>query len=119
MTATAREIRSHGCPVVLVAPFTSQIRDRTSWDRWVAELGGPAVRLVWVRCEVGVVRRRIAERRSPRDGAKLADFDGWAARMQPATPPPVPHVAVDNSAEDRTALGRLVVKAASEDSPPE
>ena len=35
MTATAREIRSHGCPVLLSAPFTQQIHDAQRWA------GGP------------------------------------------------------------------------------
>src|ERR671932_834739 len=34
LTAAAREIRAAGCPVVLVAPFTTQIRDPAAWASW-------------------------------------------------------------------------------------
>src|SRR5262249_34491684 len=45
MTAAAREIRGHGCPVLLVAPFTAQIRDAARWRSWTGDLGGEPVRL--------------------------------------------------------------------------
>ncbi|GAA2067529.1 hypothetical protein GCM10009839_94120 [Catenulispora yoronensis] len=104
MTATAREIRSNGCPVLLVAPFTAQIRDPDRWARWCAELGGGTVRLLWVRCDVAVLRDRVIARGRPEDAAKLASFDAWAAAIRPDTPPPVPHLAVDTSPGDPDAL---------------
>ena len=96
MTATAREIRAHGCPVLLSGPFTGQIRDAQGWDAFRAELGGGTVQLVWVRSDARTLRARLERRGSPRDIGKLAGFDEFAARMQPDTPPPVPHFAVDN-----------------------
>jgi predicted kinase len=96
MTAAARQVRGYGCPVMLVAPFTGQIRDVGRWGSWVAALGGEPVHLVWVRCDAASLRSRLLTRASPRDGAKLASFEAFLARMQPDIPPPVPHVEIDN-----------------------
>jgi predicted kinase len=96
MTATAREIRCHGCPVVLSAPFTRHIHDGRRWQSWVADLGGGAVHLIWIRSDAATLRHRLAARMSERDSAKLADFGTFAASMRLDTEPAAPHVTIDN-----------------------
>jgi predicted kinase len=96
MTATAREIRSHGCPVMLSAPFTQQIHDVRRWQSWVADLGGGTVHLIWVRSDAATLRQRLAARESERDSAKLADFADFTASMRLDTRPAAPHLAIDN-----------------------
>lgn len=96
MTATAHEIRSHGCPVVLSAPFTQQIHDANRWRSWVGELGGEPVHLVWVRSDAATLRHRLAGRGWERDAGKLADFDVFVASMRLGTEPAAPHAVVDN-----------------------
>lgn len=98
MTAAAAQIRAAGCPVMLVAPFTGQIRDPQRWQAWVDRLGGEPVHLVWVRCDPATLRARLLRRGSPRDTGKLAAFDRFVARMTPDLPPPVPHLVVDAGA---------------------
>jgi predicted kinase len=96
MTATAREIRSHGCPVLLSAPFTQQIHDAERWASWSAELGGGIVRLVWVRSDAATLRHRLMARESARDSGKLAGFDQFTARMRLDAAPAAPHTEIDN-----------------------
>ena len=96
MTATAREIRSHGCPVLLSGPFTQQIHDANRWRSWVEGLGGGTVRLIWVRSDAATLRERLAARASGRDSGKLADFATFTARMRLDDSPAVPHDVIDN-----------------------
>ena len=96
MTATAREIRSYGCPVLLCGPFTGQISDPARWAAWVRELGGGEVHLVWVRSDAATLRARLTERGSDRDGQKLERFERFLAAIPPDRPPAIPHLAVDN-----------------------
>ncbi|HTU76477.1 MAG TPA: AAA family ATPase [Trebonia sp.] len=112
MTATAREIRSHGCPVLLSGPFTQQIHDTGGWRSWVEGLGGGTVRLVWVRSDAATLRQRLTSRSSGRDTVKLADFGAFTARMRLDDPPPVPHVMIDNRLSATTTLEEQVARLA-------
>jgi predicted kinase len=98
MTATAREIRTHGCPVVLSGPFTGQIHDADRWRSWVKELGGGAVRLIWVRSDPATVHQRLAARGLERDEGKLTNFGEFTARIRLGVEPAAPHITFDNRA---------------------
>ncbi len=110
MTATAREIRSHGCPVLLSGPFTRQIHEADRWGQWVAELGGGTVRLVWVRSDAATLRRRLTARESGRDTSKLADFGAFTARMRLGDRPAAPHAVIDNRLTAAEALEDQVAR---------
>jgi predicted kinase len=104
ITATAREIREQGCPVLLCAPFTQQIHDVGHWRRWATDLGGGTVRLVWVRTDAATLHRRLTARGSGRDTAKLADFAAFTASMRLGAEPAAPHVTIDNRADPPATL---------------
>jgi predicted kinase len=104
MTATARQIRSHGCSVLLSGPFTQQIHDAFRWRSWAAELGGGTVLLIWVRSDAATLRRRLTARRSGRDTAKLADFAAFTASMRLDAEPAAPHHTIDNRLDAGAAL---------------
>lgn len=96
LTATARQIRGYGCPVLLSGPFTQQIHDRQRWDDWVDQLGGGTVVLVWVRSDARTLRHRLTARGLGRDSAKLANFESFTTSMRLGSAPAAPHFEIDN-----------------------
>jgi predicted kinase len=109
MTATAREIRSYGCPVVLSGPFTQQLHDARRWQAWVTELGGETVHLVWVRSDAATLRHRLTARGWARDAGKLADFPAFVARMALDAEPIAPHAVIDNRLTATATLKAQVI----------
>jgi predicted kinase len=108
MTATAREIRAHGCPVLLSGPFTQQIHDAARWQRWARALGGDPIHLIWVRSDSETLRARLAARGSSRDRGKVSDFGAFAARIRLGHEPEAPHHTVDNRRAAPAALADQV-----------
>jgi predicted kinase len=96
MTATARQIREAGCPVLLSGPFTGQIHDPVAWREWVRQLGGEPVWLVWVHTDAATLHARLTARGLDRDAEKLARFEEFLAAVRPDEPPAVPHFRVEN-----------------------
>jgi predicted kinase len=113
MTATAREIRAHGCPVLLSGPFTQQIHDAGRWRSWVAELGGGPVHLVWIRSDADTLRQRLIARGSPRDMAKLEGFATFTASVRLDTAPAAPHTVIDNRLTATVPLGDQIAGLAA------
>ena len=80
------------CPARSPARSTT----RPAGSSWVAELGGGAVHLVWVRSDPATVRHRLAARGLERDAGKLASFGEFTEQIQLGAEPAVPHFAIDN-----------------------
>ena len=99
----AQENVGIGSSVVLIAPFTSEVRDADAWAAFGARFDPVPVRLVWVAVPAAVARERRRRRNLPRDTA-------WT---QPATTgaeaplPVVPHLLADGTADPATEAVRL------------
>ena len=83
LVATGVEAAALGSDIVLSAPFLVQLVDQ----HWVADLKQQArdsnvkLQVVWVASDHTTLRRRMSERGSVRDRAKLADWEAYAANV--------------------------------------
>ena len=80
--------------VVIVGPFTREIRDRDWPSELRRHLGGP-VEVHYVHCAPDVRRRRLEQRGNARDRAKLDDWKNYIRYYGDEGPPAFEHVLVD------------------------
>ena len=82
--------------VVIVGPFTREIRDPDWPARLHASLGAH-IEVHYVRCDPGIRRQRLTQRGDARDRAKLADWDNYIRYYGDEDPPVFRHVLVEDS----------------------
>lgn len=100
---TALENIAVGRPVVLVAPFTTEISDPNAWADAFADFEPTAVTLIWVAVPPDVAHERRRRRGLPRDlAATLED------RHAAATRPVVPHLPVNGAAPTTVEVARIL-----------
>lgn len=106
LQASAREIRSHGCPVLVSAPFTASTRDPDRWRLVCDELGGGRVHLIWMVADEATLRHRLLGRGAERDCGKFEAFEAFLARVRPEEFPPFPHFPVYNQLGEQRSIAQ-------------
>ena len=90
--------RDSGLPVILVAPFTSELQGGAEWDALCAAVDAQPL-VVWIAAEPALLTARRAERAADRDAHALpASVDA----------PAVPHVRVDASLSTAQQVTRVL-----------
>lgn len=82
--------------VVIVGPFTREIRD-PDWPVKLGQALGNSIAVHYVQCAPEVRRDRLASRGDARDLAKLDDWDNYIEYYGDESPPVFEHVLVDGS----------------------
>lgn len=98
LMAAANENVSCGNSAIITAPFIREFRDQAWMDRVYATFGalGADTSFIWVYCDANSMNGYIRHRGAARDGAKLADWDGYVATIDLDFRPLGPHHVVDN-----------------------
>jgi hypothetical protein len=83
LLAAGLEVAEISPAVVLSAPFIHQLTDGDWMEALQRELSARQLRLrvVWVSCDKSSLHRRMIERGSPRDRAKLVDWPDYNASL--------------------------------------
>ena len=93
--------------VVIVGPFTREIRDVEWPERLSLHLGAP-VEVHYVSCPPEIRKTRMIKRANPRDQAKLRDWDNYLSYYEDEAPPACDHILVDNSGEHPTHIKKVL-----------
>lgn len=110
---TAYENAVCGNSVIMVAPFTTELRDPVWCEHSAAAFGevGATAHAVWVRCDPASMRTRILHRAAPRDAGKLGRWAQYVATLDMTYTPAMPHTIVENSLSSaplQQQVGQLV-----------
>lgn len=106
LQASAREIRNHGCPVLVSAPFTASTRDAVRWQRVCDDLGGGKIHLIWMVTDEETLRHRLLGRGAERDCGKFEAFEAFLARVRPQDSPPFLHFPVHNKLNEQRPIAQ-------------
>ncbi len=110
----ARENLALGVNVVLVGPFSREVRSRRMFD--AGALGMPVgtpIRVVWVWLDEATARERIVARGDHRDRYKLHHWDEYRKRRFDPDPAQFPElIRYDNSTLDPVAVEALMQRLA-------
>ena len=82
--------------VVIVGPFTAELRDPNWPTRLKRELSAK-VEIHYTQCDDETRRQRMIERDEARDASKLANWDAHVSYYQDAPLPACPHTLVDTT----------------------
>ena len=82
--------------VVIVGPFTKEIKDPDWPSRLQLDLGS-LIEVHYLKCEQAVRRHRLSHRGDARDLAKLNDWENYIRYYGDESPPVFDHVLVDGS----------------------
>jgi predicted kinase len=117
LMAAAHENAECGAGVIVTAPFVREFSDHGWLEREKARFadeGVPAV-VVLLSCDAPTMHTYIRRRGAARDGAKLADWSAYLAKIDPDSRPVGEHYVIDNAAdaEPLSAQAKRLVEALS------
>lgn len=84
------------CDVVLVGPFTKEIRE-IDWPERLAERLQAKVNIVYVFCDPRERKERLQNRRNPRDEGKFYDYEAFNLYYGDESQPVFDHSFIDTS----------------------
>jgi predicted kinase len=110
----ARENLALGVNVVLVGPFSREVKDRRMFDARLLEMPpGTPIRVIWVTIAEALARERIVARGDARDQYKLEHWDQYRMRRFEPDPDLYPELLRhDNTVHDSARFDALLNRLA-------
>lgn len=93
MFALAKDNLAH-CDVVMNGPFTRELL-QPDWTTQLTSALSASVHVIYLTCDLAVMKTRIQHRGLSRDAAKLANWNGYQQRFMDRGEPLCRHTRVD------------------------